>query len=1292
MLPALRKVLNIVVGVCAFVSVVATATDAIAGYGHPFVSSFGSFASVEGVAVDSSTGDVYVFDSNAGSIFKFDSTGQPANFAATGTNAIGGLQGKGPAENELAVDNSSGPAKGDIYLATSGSSNVKIFSATGSQIGELSNQGGEACGVAVDPSGNVYVAVYQNHVYKWVPSGNPVSGEPTSSMGGLEEPCNIAVDSTGSVFANTWSPFGGLVTRYEAAQFGSLSAVGDVIERKGSTLAVDPATDDVYVDENAQVAQFTAHGEPEEAPLATFGAAGPGAFSGSSYGIAVSGFNHDIYVSNGFGGQGVDIYGPLVSVANADVVTGGASSVQPGSATLSGTVDPNGSELFECKFEYGTTTSYDQTAPCAESVAEIGSGSSPVDVHVDLTGLSPNTEYHFRLVALNLGGTSSGSDQSFTTVGPPSVGTGLATNLGAEIATVVGTVNPNRSPLSECTFEYGLTAAPYSQSVACAESAAQIGTGSSPVEVHADLTGLQPGTTYHYRLVAANAYGSRPGGDQSFTTPAPPLVTNELAFNVAQTEADVGAQVDPNGAATSYHLEYGTSSSYGQSTPESEAIGGANDYHDHGITVHLAGLIPGTSYHARLVATNSTANTAGADFTFNTYLAQQPSSACPNETRREEQNATYLPDCRAYEQVSPSDKNGTDVLGEAKEIEVADSGEGIGYHAGAGFGSVVGSGGLGFIDYLAKRGSNGEWASHGVTPTPASDAFQLLTGATITLAYSETMDRSFVRAYDLPQVSDDIPQRTNFYVEDTNTRTVETVTKAVPGETYGLYAAEASPRQHLSRDLGVVAIETEENLLPGMPSGMKYYAWRHGNLELAGVLPDGSVPAGGSGAASLISSDYYDSVSRDGSRLLFRSPAAESAQSQLYMRRDGNDTVWISEPESATAPAMPHEVYYQGMTEDGSHVLFTSSDALTAADPGGAGVGLYIYTDGPHPESEQNLTFVARVNVYSYELARENAVAGFSQDAKRIYFFTHAVGQTQEGLYLWDEGKTHFVAASGQPLSRGPVLSNTIAETSADGRRLAFVSNEKLTQAPIGEFDETMYVYEESTEALTCVSCLPTGQPTSSSVFIEPDATHFVGASLSDQFTPRFFSEDGVYVFFSTADALLSRDTNKLMDVYEYDTETGAVSLLTSGTGEAGSWFVGSGANGRDVFFVGRQSYLAQDPDQLIDLYDVRVGGGIPQPKPQTGGCQGDECQGVPSAAPSFNTASGFKGLGNVSSQSASPHKLNGKKATRSQLLAHALKACKRKRRAVRHRCEAEARKRYGLGRTKKKTSHGAGH
>ena len=111
--------------------------------------------------------------------------------------------------------------------------------------------------------------------------------------------------------------------------------------------------------------------------------------------------------------------------------TGSASMVTSSKATLNGTVNPNGFST-NYYFQYGTTTSYVSSTPRTSA----GSGKTPVSASASISGLTPNTTYHFRIVAISFAGTSYGNDNTFTTSPPaqqlpPTVATGSATAIGS---------------------------------------------------------------------------------------------------------------------------------------------------------------------------------------------------------------------------------------------------------------------------------------------------------------------------------------------------------------------------------------------------------------------------------------------------------------------------------------------------------------------------------------------------------------------------------------------------------------------------------------------------------------------------------------------------------------------------------------------------------------------------------------------------------------------------------------------------------------------------------------------
>ena len=197
---------------------------------------------------------------------------------------------------------------------------------------------------------------------------------------------------------------------------------------------------------------------------------------------------------------------PLVSTGNATAITST-------SATLNGSVNPEG-QATTYYFEYGTTTTYGtQTASTSA-----GTGTAAVNVSAPIASLMPNTRYHYRLVATNASGTTLGSDVSFTTPKPPVpvVTTGRAQPVTETSATLTGTVNP-RGVATDYFFQYGTTTAYGAQT-----PATSAGAGSANVSVSAAIGPLTPGATYHYRLVASNANGTAHGHDISLTTGRPP--------------------------------------------------------------------------------------------------------------------------------------------------------------------------------------------------------------------------------------------------------------------------------------------------------------------------------------------------------------------------------------------------------------------------------------------------------------------------------------------------------------------------------------------------------------------------------------------------------------------------------------------------------------------------------------------------------------------------------------------------------------------------------------------------
>jgi subtilisin family serine protease/phosphodiesterase/alkaline phosphatase D-like protein len=302
----------------------------------------------------------------------------------------------------------------------------------------------------------------------------------------------------------------------------------------------------------------------------------------------------------------------LKTLPNAPTLeTKAPSAVTQTSATLNATVNPNGGEVSECKLEYGITTSYGSSAACTPAP---GSVTSPVAVSASVSPLSPNTTYHFRVVGTNAGGTSKGLDETFKTLPNAPALAECIVKVTQTTATLCAMVNPNGSEVSECKFEYGPTTS-YGSSAACTPAP---GSGTSPVEVRAEVTGLSPNTTYHLSVSATNAGGNSVGSDRTFKTlPNPPTVVSEPASSVTQTTATLNATVNPNGGEVSEcKLEFGTTTAYGSFAPCSPAPGSGESAA--AVSGPVSGLLPNTSYHFRIAATNAGGTSVGSDRTFTT--------------------------------------------------------------------------------------------------------------------------------------------------------------------------------------------------------------------------------------------------------------------------------------------------------------------------------------------------------------------------------------------------------------------------------------------------------------------------------------------------------------------------------------------------------------------------------------------------------------------------------------------------------------------------------------------------
>jgi hypothetical protein len=925
--------------------------------------------------------------------------------------------------------------------------------------------------------------------------------------------------------------------------------------------------------------------------------------------------------------------------------------------------------------------------------------------------------------------TGDGRIDRFTAVALPDAVSGQATALTASTATLNGTVNPNSTTLIDCHFSYADDAHydasatnPYTtgQTAPCASTP----TGASPVAVSADVAGLAPGTLYHFRVQAANANGPGFGSDQTFITPGPPTVDSSSVANVTSSSAELRAQLNPNSLDTTYHFQYGASTTYGQSTPESTPIGA--DFADHPVNSHIQGLTPNTTYHFRVVATNSLAlgGATGPDHTFTTQPTSSP---------------VVLPDNRGYELVTPADKadgylgipvrGGQATLGFDSAVRASVSGDKFAFptltpFAGAQSGAYGG--------WLASRGPDG-WSSQALSPHQAHDGGAPITAYTPDLSKLVMLDgggNGFAAGQDDPPlVSGEPADNQNIFLRDNFTGSYQLVNAMGSN-------VNSSPAffKGTSTDLSHILFAS---------NNFQLYQWFDGVVSLVSQVPSAPATSCGSGGPTCVtvqgdlgvgSSEPplppLNAVSSDGSRSFF-STLDPSLPSQLYVRDNGARTVEVSASQKTngtgpggTDPNAPHSARYWTATPDGSEVFFSSCDQLTNdSTASSAGDDSTCHSSPNDRSSGQDL--------YQYDTntgglvdltvdrhgdpsgADVYGVLGASADGSYVYFVANGVlapgaslgdcpsDQVQASgscnLYVAHNGTATFIArVDGHDFSDWSGISTGAgggggftARVTLDGRHLAFDSVRSLTgvdnrDAVTGQPDNEVFLYDAGTGRLACASCNPSGaQPTGDSSIVGSDEYSVSGGGLGNAgwdtgllYLPRNLSDDGSRLFFESTDALVVGDVNAQQDVYEY--ENGRPRLISSGTSGVDSSFFDASPSGNDVFFETAAQLVSQDTDRKLDIYDARVGGGFPS-TPVGVACSGDACKAPPSnLGPSVVLgSSSFAGPGNPAVAGVQPTP-RPKALTRAQLLARALRVCAKKPRRQRAACRAHARKLRG--------------
>ncbi len=979
--------------------------------------------------------------------------------------------------------------------------------------------------------------------------------------------------------------------------------------------------------------------------------------------------------------------------------------LNPGKEGAAGTYELGTYEFLYAKSS--TTCEGESKAPESPGIS-LGAGMEGVTQSV--SGLQAGTEYTVCLLARNgiKGETVAGPAVHFTTAFPFAEAPEAkpANQITATEATLHGVLNPK----SERTSEPGSDEFVYRQSpTECrGENEKQAGDETTP-EGHeaeaaeAKLSELSPGTTYTFCLRVFNKAGEEQvSPPQTFTTPAVPLeISGTSATEVTATAAKLNAQVNPGGAETTYHFEYDTSpyttsAPHGQSTPESPSIGADNSLHP--VTATIQALQPNTTYHYRLVATNSQSppgGTLGPDQTFTT------------ETTGGE---FALPDGRAYELVSPPQKDGAEVLGiggggvtsaGGGATEASEDGTSVTYLAGAPVGASP-PGNVWSTQIFSTRGAGG-WSSLDIA-TPHKHSLNAPTASSGEeyLRFSPDLSHALlVPLYEAlepplaPEIHQEVGEETEIYLRNNATNTFRAVVTSEPLPPVNFEGA--------TPDLSHVVFGGPVGLDPNYPNAEGLYEWAGGQTRLVSVLPDHE-PASGQPVTHL-GRPLSSAVLLGSSSVIGNRPDVSATRHAIS--DDGTRVVWSDEEGKLFTRNMAMGETtaigagrFQTASSDGSRVFFSNSDLVvfdvadkTQIDLGGAGTVVGANEEGTMVYETSPAVLTKTVNAQGEEategannlyMLREMAQGSGSWSA------TFITGGAEEGP---SQGRFGFDARE--------TLQRQAARVSPSGRFLAFMSRRSLTgydnrDAISGEPDEEVYLYDAETNRVVCASCDPTGaRPVGQfdpeefpGLAMDPPGAwegRWVaavipgwtedGAFRSTGHQPRYLDDSGS-LFFTSSDALVPRDVNGRDDVYEYEpvgvgscqppsygqgasvvfnkTLGGCIGLISAGTGNTDSVFFDASASGNDVFFTTQDGLVSWDKDGTGDMYDARVctqAEPCPSSLAVSPACTTtDSCRAAPSPQPGIFAAPAtatFVGVGNATPTPSPPKKTTKKKTVK---------------------------------------------
>jgi hypothetical protein len=592
-----------------------------------------------------------------------------------------------------------------------------------------------------------------------------------------------------------------------------------------------------------------------------------------------------------------------------------------------------------------------------------------------------------------------------------------------------------------------------------------------PTTIEADLTGLAPNGDYLVRAVASNAKLTNTTSNVSFhTTAVAPEVEIGSTSDVGETAVVLYATINPWGLLTTYHFEYGPTTAYGSRVPANIEAPAGDGRVARSFGRWLMDLAPGTTYHFRLVATNSVGTSYSADQTFTTHSAGSAG--------------------RGYEQVSPVRK--TSAIDYAYGFETKADGSAVTYVTRSG---VAGSP---LFSRAFSRRNPLDWEGGIDLDPPVDTPGGITITSQLTLAVSDDFTHTFVvsnRALAPGATAGD----TNLYWVDIASGDYTYVGGAGP-EAFNSFAGLEQWDKFMAGapDLSWMVFRSTVPLLPSAPQEALYRWSTADGLEVVSVLPDESpVPINVHGGYS----PPTRTVSADGSRIFFWT--LQGSEVGVFVR-EGDETKAISVSHVPGEPATPQPGQLEGVSADGRYAFISSFGPKLTSDAPGEYGDLYRWD-----ANDESLEYLGD----GIEPGGAGGLA-MSTDGSAIYY------ASPSGVKLWRNGQIHDV--SDLMLESGGGMA------SPSGRYFAFKSPVSGLESGSEESKEfkPVLLYDAETEEVSCASCKADGAVLGG--YMQSGFERTVSNTV-----PRVLTDSG-QVFFTTRFAVVARDTNGTRDVYEF--------------------------------------------------------------------------------------------------------------------------------------------------------------